>query len=92
MSFTSEYFDYHLTPTGWVNGSTKEEYDSQTVDIPTNRLITVQEHVYQGSFYSQESVNVTEIWRSTDAEAVAAAVAIYGDSVKGREPRQRNRP
>jgi hypothetical protein len=92
MSFTSDYFDYHLTPTGWVRGSTQEEYDSKTVDIPKDRLITVQEHVYQGSFYSQESVNVIEIWRSPDKEAVAISVAIHGETVKGRKERKRNRP
>ncbi len=64
--------EYHLTPSGWVQGTyyffgkTQKE-----IAPPADRVLTIVERVYQRSQWSAEERSVTEKWRSpkvTDEE------------------------
>ena len=71
--------EYHLTPTGWVKG-TKRYFgiiDGDDVKRPDNAVETWQEHIYQRSMWSDESVTFGMLWHDesipeSDREAIRA--------------------
>ena len=41
MIFTKEWWDFHLTPSGWVQGSYQpEKGDEQKLEVPGNVILT----------------------------------------------------
>lgn len=57
--------EYHLTPTGWVNGS-EWEFSNKVKDItpPDDRVLTLKLSVRQSSGWSKEDARWSEAWRS----------------------------
>jgi hypothetical protein len=51
MAECNEYFDYHLTPTGWVNGSSRINME-KIVEVPKDRLLSIRYTSYMRSSWS----------------------------------------
>lgn len=73
MSITSEWTDWHLTPAGWVRGSTKRDGPGfEEKPTPEDRVMTCR--------WDEENmarVLHTE-WKSDDEEAVQELIAKFG--------------
>lgn len=78
MSLSSEHFDHHLTPRGWVAGTAQLDFSRNEVPIPADRLLTVTEHRKISHFAAEEDVWCSEVWRSPDQDAVQRAIAQFG--------------
>lgn len=53
MSLSNEWFEYHLTPAGWIAGTEKLDSGTRNVPVPTDRVLTVQFHDSRSSIYSK---------------------------------------
>ncbi len=40
MALSNEYYEYHLTPKGWIIGSVKYDHKFEAVKIPADRVLT----------------------------------------------------
>jgi hypothetical protein len=60
MAESNEYFDYHLTPVGWVKGSSRVSIEN-IVEIPHDRVLSIRHTSYMRSSWSgsEEVVSVT---------------------------------
>lgn len=67
MSYDSYSIVYHLTPQGW-------QVEPDNGGPPTDRLITAELQVYQGSGFGRESRHWATVWTSPglSAEEIAA--------------------
>jgi hypothetical protein len=93
MSMSSEHFEHHLTPAGWVAGSEQLDFGAKTiVPRPADALLTVNEHRKMShSMADEEDVSCYEIWRSTNIDAIAQAIASFGALPNISPPFKRNR-
>ena len=67
MAASSEWAEWHLTPKGWIKGSTKCEFDGiQRVKEPDDRIQTCvfSEKTHTGA--QSLDREVTEIWSNQD--------------------------
>jgi hypothetical protein len=56
--------EYHLTPSGWVEGTERFFGDvTKRVDPPASRVLTIVGKIYQSSGYSPEERSRREEWR-----------------------------
>lgn len=86
MSASNEWWELHLTPRGWVDGSEKMDFSPlKEVEPPADRVLTVRHREHQSSIYSRNDVEDSETYRSTDAKLVAELLARFGarPGVKG---------
>lgn len=79
MSLSSESFYYHLTPKGWVLGRQELDFGVKDAARPENCLLTVLEHRYRSSYFTDEDVTVREMWRSNNKAALEQAILEFGD-------------
>lgn len=77
--------EYHLTPNGWIEGTTRFfSHVQKHVDAPTDRLLTVEERVYQSSGYSPEEISSEEIWRRPGSDKeIAELLARFPPPYRG---------
>src|SRR5690606_10701920 len=63
--------EWHLTPTGWVRGTTRffSAVQGEEISAPTNRVLTVETLIYQRSGWSAEERSVSDIWKSKTVSA-----------------------
>lgn len=85
MSASNEYFEYHLTPGGWVDGSQKIDFQGRTErPTPTDTLLTVCFREFMASAYSglQLTADVKEIGErdQIDDALKAHGVEPYGNA------------
>lgn len=78
MSLSSEWYEYHLTPEGWVDGTVKLDFGGTQVPVPLDRVLTVQEHRLISHFAADEDVSLNETFRSTNTELVEALISKFG--------------
>ncbi len=79
MSASNEWWDFHLTPQGWVDGSYKEDFGgTKEVDPPPDRVLTMRYKEYQSSPFSRCTTSWEERWRSADEPTVQSLLAQYG--------------
>jgi hypothetical protein len=84
MCASNEWQDYHLTPTGWVEGSEKVDFSGiHEKPIPADRVLTVRWVDNQSSAFSKADRYWKETWRSSDSAAVSALVAKFGERPSG---------
>ena len=57
---------YHLTPRGWIAGSTDSMWGNSTIEPPTDRVETWEHDIYQSSGYSPEERSWDMVWSSPD--------------------------
>jgi hypothetical protein len=86
MAIRKEWTEWHLTPRGWEQGSTRREgRGNEWRDEPADRLLSYQHSEIHGSAgqpsTSQPKINTEETWRTKDPAALKqleAALARYG--------------
>lgn len=62
--------EYHLTPNGWVNGTTYFFGNTdKELPPPPDRVLTMVEKTYQSSRWSKEEISSRETWRAADVSA-----------------------
>ena len=79
MSASDEWWEWHLTPRGWIEGDEKLDHQPrvQRVEPPVDRVLTVCVHDYWPSVYRRQHW-VTEEFRSADADVVNRLIEQYG--------------
>ena len=73
MSITNEWTDWHLTPAGWVRGSTRRDGPGiQEQPTPEDRVMTCR--------WDEENMarELQTKWESDDKEAVRALIETHG--------------
>ena len=64
MSASNEWFDDHLTPNGWIEGSRKADLgEVYSKPEPENRVLTLRFNEYMSNPFSRKDTWYTEIWR-----------------------------
>ena len=79
MSASNEWWEYHLTPAGWVKGSDDLDFGSHERPIPPDRVLTVRKHEHLSSMYSKMERWTDIVWQSEDEDQLQALKAKYGD-------------
>lgn len=71
MAIRKEWTEWHLTPRGWEQGSTRREgCGNDWRDEPADRLLSYQ-HVELESSSMPRRVTTEETWRTKDPEALS---------------------
>ena len=84
MSASNEWFEYHLTPAGWVAGSEKIDFAGlKPKPAPIDRVLTVRYHEFMSSSFSKMKKWREEVWRSDDEAKVRELVATHGKAPEG---------
>jgi hypothetical protein len=81
MAIRKEWTEWHLTPQGWEQGSTRREgRGNEWRDEPADRLLSYQHIEIHGSA-GHPKITTEETWRTKDTAALQqleAALARYG--------------
>lgn len=80
MSASHEYTERHLTPGGWIEGSSR--VDPGRIDKrepPGDRFLTVV-WTEKCNGYGPVHGSVSTTWRSEDAAAIARLIEQYGEA------------
>jgi len=81
MSLTNEWFEYHLTPSGWIDGSEKLDFVGiKEVAIPDDRVLTIRCHEHQSCSFAKAKFWREDVWRSNDSIQVKTLVEKFGVS------------
>ncbi len=87
MSYDRYEDEYHLTPDGWISGSSYFYGKSrQEAAPPPTRVLTLLREVRQSSGYSREEVSYSEVWRTQcdSAREIAELSARFGATPASR--------
>lgn len=79
MSASNEWFEYHLTPNGWVEGAEKVDGGGlKSKPSPPERVLTLCFHERLSSPFSKMEYWYTEGWRHEDSNLVQELINKYG--------------
>lgn len=79
MVASEEWWEYHLTPEGWVDGDCKLDFgETQQRSVPKDRLLTVRKTEVISSPYSRCEATWTEVYRAAEEERVKQLIDRYG--------------
>jgi hypothetical protein len=79
MAASNEWWEYHLTPRGWEDGSSKlDSGGGERKDPPPDRVLTIRVSEYMSSTFSPLERGESEEWRSSDSALVASLIEQYG--------------
>lgn len=67
MAASNEWTEYHLTPTGWIEGNCQTDFKYTEKPIPADRVATYTHSQYVSSVFSKCDFNTEQDWRSPDA-------------------------
>jgi hypothetical protein len=63
VAASNEWWETHLTPRGWEEGSSKVDFGGETdVPVPPDRVKTVRHSEYMSSIYSTMDKKTEVIW------------------------------
>ena len=80
MSASHEWEEWHLTPVGWVKGSTCVDFAGETEKpVPPDRVLTKRHVEHLSDSHAKMSRYWEEEWRSTDVMKVKTLLAKHGD-------------
>ena len=80
MSASNEWFEYHLTPQGWVDGSEKIDFAGlKKKEIPDDRVLTLRFHEYLSSPFSTIDKWYDEQWRHEDEDLINDLIKQFGE-------------
>lgn len=85
MSLSSESWQYHLTPHGWVEGSESLDFGTKERPIPADRVLTVTQHYYLSSRWSKPDQWSSIDWQHSDGALVASLKEKFGELPRGSE-------
>jgi hypothetical protein len=70
MAISRQWTEWHLTPAGWVSGSSRRDGEGNVWrDEPKDRAITFVYQVQSDRAHPEGHASVQESWRSKDAGA-----------------------
>jgi len=80
MSASNEWFEYHLTVRGWINGSEKlDVVGIKEKQLPHDRVLTLRFHDYLSSSFSGMDRWYEEQFRSEDDYLVNELLNKFGE-------------
>jgi hypothetical protein len=79
MALSNEWAYMHLTPSGWVQGSSKLDFqDTQVVPAPEDAVLTAYRKVYVGAIGAKPEVTESKTPLSNDSSFVEELLNKYG--------------
>ncbi len=79
MAIRNEWTEWHLTPGGWVRGSTRVQGRGNAwADEPADRVVSYVYKEVQSGGAAEATVTSEESWRSKTATDVDALLAQHG--------------
>lgn len=79
MSASHEWTDWHLTPDGWVDGSSQADFAGvQERPIPQNRVLTVRWVEFLGAPQGKMDRAHREQWRSENGPVIEELLQKFG--------------
>ena len=85
MSGNQEWWEFHLTPKGWIRGSERLADGAKERPIPPDRLLTIRQHEHAPSAYAPPKTWSAIVWRHGDTRAIATMREQYGTMPPGSE-------
>lgn len=80
MSASHEFTERHLTPAGWIRGSTRVDPGRIAMqEPPGDRVLTVM-WTERCNGYGPVHGSSSTTWRSEDAAAIARLIAQFGEA------------
>jgi hypothetical protein len=79
MSGSHEWFEFHLTPKGWIAGSEKLDAGLREKEIPEDRVLTLCFYERLSSPFSDLEKWYREKWRNTNEEVISDLTEQYGE-------------
>ncbi len=71
MSFSKEYTDWHLTPSGWVPGDARIDFGTFfNLPIPNDRVLTIRYEEVMSSAFSRLEKSEEIIYSSDDTKTI----------------------
>jgi len=86
MSMTSDRSNHHLTASGWVLGTYSMDSVMHSVPVPSDCVLTVQQHTHRQGYQYDETITLKKLWSSDDQVAIDRLTAMYGEWPKVEEP------
>jgi len=71
--------EYHLTPRGWEEGSSKTDFGSDEKAVPHDRVLTVREMETLSSSFSKMDRGRSVVWKSEEADKIKALTEQFGE-------------
>lgn len=79
MSASNEWFEYHLTPRGWFEGSDKLDFSGFTErQAPKDTFLTVCFSENVSFLHSALDLVCKVVWRSQDRSKIAELIKVFG--------------
>jgi hypothetical protein len=80
MSAENDWFEYHLTPEGWAEGSRTVGHFAQVAEVPVppDRVLTIRFRTYQSSSFAKTRHWYEVPWEHDDPQVVADLKARWG--------------
>ena len=79
MVASQEWTEWHLTPKGWVEGSSRIDLQNPTnVEPPSDRVLTYKYTEVLRSGYSEMEKSVERIWTSGNEVEITRLIEQYG--------------
>jgi hypothetical protein len=79
MSLSNEWYEWHLTPRGWVIGSQKLDFGGvQLEDPPPDRVLTIREREFVGAMGGKMHRSFDEEWGTDDDATLKSLADQYG--------------
>lgn len=85
MSGIREWWEFHLTPKGWVKGSENMLDGAKERPTPADRLLTIRQHEHAPSRYAAPQTWSAIVWRAGDTRAIASFREQFGQMPPGSE-------
>lgn len=80
MAASDEWTEWHLTPVGWVAGSSKIDFQKvKAVETPPDRVMTCKYSEYMSSGFSELKKGTEVVWQSGDRDLVAKLLKQHGE-------------
>jgi hypothetical protein len=76
MNREPQWWEYHLTPQGWTEGSRKAGGANVIVDPPVDRVVTME---WRANPESANGGEWAETWKSIDEERLSDLRKQFGD-------------
>ena len=81
MSASNEWWEYHLTPTGWIEGSEKLDFgEEKTKPVPADRVLTVRFKYYQSFSLASPECSIKVKWEHADKELIKKLKKQFGNA------------
>jgi len=85
MSASNEWFEFHLTPNGWVKGSERFDFGLEEKIAPNDRVLTLRFYEYMSSPFSSISKYREKLYHHENNELVNSLVDRFGELPKNYE-------